>query len=180
MIELVVAGLLAEFDEGGALAALVEGGFGDGGDVRVALEVVAEGAAENAHARAVDDADAGETGEEGLVDVALDFGLGFVRCAADDVELHGEIVGGVRGGGLDVDAAAALGASVGAILAATGVEGREEVGLGDVFAGDPHFELADGDLEVAVVDDAEDAGFAVEDLRRTRSPTLRGLGPFFC
>ena len=88
-------GSLAKFDQGGALAALVEGWLGDGGDVGVALEVFAEGAAENAHAGAVDDADAGEAGEEGLVDVALDLGFGLVGGAADDVELHGHVVGGV-------------------------------------------------------------------------------------
>ena len=185
---LQLAGLLAEVDEGGALAALVEGGLGDGGDVRVALEVFAQGAAEYAHAGAVDDADAGKAGEEGLVDVALDFGLGFVGGAADDVELHGEVVG-VGAGGLDVDAAAgadaaaALAAAVGAAVAAAGVEGGEEVGLCDVFAGDAHFELADGDLEVAVVGiayvgDGGDAGLAVEALEADQVTNLEGFGAF--
>jgi len=51
--------LLAELDFSGALAALVVRRFGDGDDVRVVAEIVAQGAAENAHAGAVHDADAG-------------------------------------------------------------------------------------------------------------------------
>ncbi len=50
--------LLAKFDLGGSLAALILRRLGDGGDVGVAAEVVAQRAAEDAHAGAVDDADA--------------------------------------------------------------------------------------------------------------------------
>jgi len=53
--------LLAEFDEGGALAAFVLGGFGDGGDVGVAFEELADAAAEDAGAVAVDDPDPRKT-----------------------------------------------------------------------------------------------------------------------
>ena len=42
-------------------------GFGDGGYVGVAFEEFADGAAEDAGAVAVDDADAGEAGEESAV-----------------------------------------------------------------------------------------------------------------
>jgi hypothetical protein len=48
-------GLSAEFDFSGALAALVVWGFGDGGDVGVVAEELAEGAAEDAHAGSVDE-----------------------------------------------------------------------------------------------------------------------------
>ena len=49
--------LLLEVDDGCALAAFVLGGFGDGGNVGVGFEEVAHGAAEDACAVAVDDAD---------------------------------------------------------------------------------------------------------------------------
>ena len=130
--------LLAEFDDGGALAALVLGGFGEGGDVGVGFEELAQRAAEHAHARAVDDADAGQPGEEGAVDVAFDFLLGFVGGAADDVDLGGCVVEVVVGA--DGDAAAAAG----------GFEGGghfDGFDVGDIGAGDAHLHLADGDLE---------------------------------
>jgi hypothetical protein len=79
--------LLAEFYFCGALSALVLGGLGDGGDVRVVAEVFAQGAAQDTHARAVDDADAGQAGEERSVYEALYFGLGLVGGAADYVDL---------------------------------------------------------------------------------------------
>jgi len=82
-------GLSAEFDFSGALAALVVWGFGDGGDVGVVAEELAEGAAEDAHAGAVDDADARQAGEEGAVEEAGDFVFGLVGGAADDVDLGG-------------------------------------------------------------------------------------------
>jgi hypothetical protein len=48
-------------------AALVLRRFGHSDYLGVALEVLAEGAAEDSHAGAVDDADVGESGEEGTV-----------------------------------------------------------------------------------------------------------------
>src|SRR5271170_2926129 len=57
--------LLSQFHFGGALAALVLRGFGDGGHVGVAAEIFAESAAKDAHAGAVHDPDAGQAGEEG-------------------------------------------------------------------------------------------------------------------
>ena len=50
---------MAEFDQGCALAAFVLRGFGDGGYVGVRLQEVADAAAEDAGAVAVNDADAG-------------------------------------------------------------------------------------------------------------------------
>ena len=64
---------LAELDFGGALAALVLRGLGDGGDMGMVAEIFAQSAAKDAHAGAVDDADAREAGEEGAVEEALDF-----------------------------------------------------------------------------------------------------------
>ena len=76
---------LPELDKGGALAAFAEWGLSDGGDVRVALEVFAQGAAKDAHASAVDDADARQASEKGLVDVAFDLAFGLVGGAANNV-----------------------------------------------------------------------------------------------
>ena len=78
---------MAQLDDGRALAAFVVGRLGDGDDVRVLAQEVAQRAAQHAHADAVDDADARQAGEEGALDEALDFGLGFVGGAADDVDL---------------------------------------------------------------------------------------------
>ena len=98
---------MAQFDDGRALAAFVVGRLGDGDDVRVLAQEVSEGAAEHAHADAVDDADAREAGEEGALDEALDFGLGFVGGAADDVDLRAEgVVVAVTGGEGDAAATA--------------------------------------------------------------------------
>ena len=52
-------GSLAEFDQRRALAAFALAGFGEGGDVGVGFEELAQGAAEDAHAGSVDDPDAG-------------------------------------------------------------------------------------------------------------------------
>ncbi len=80
--------LLTKLHCGGAGAAFQLGGFFDSGDVRVAAQVFAEGAAEDAHAGAVDDADAGQAGEEGLVQILFEFVGGFIYGAADQVDLR--------------------------------------------------------------------------------------------
>ena len=95
--------LLPEFDQRGALAAFVLGGFGDGGYVGVGLEEVADAAAEDAGAVAVDDADAGEAGEEGAVEIVLQLFGGFVDGAADEVDFHAHVVGvGAGDGDMDI------------------------------------------------------------------------------
>jgi hypothetical protein len=75
----------SEFDHRGPASAFVLWGLGNRGDMRMLLEVLAEGFAENAHAAAMDDADAGKSCEEGTVDELLDFACGFVDGAADHV-----------------------------------------------------------------------------------------------
>src|SRR5579875_4054412 len=97
--------LLPQLDFGGALAALVVRGFGDRGDVRMVAEVFAQGAAQDAHACAVHDADARQASQEGAVEEALYFVVGLVSGAADDVDLRGHVVGLDDGG--DGDSAAA-------------------------------------------------------------------------
>ena len=130
---------LPQFDFGGALAALVLRRFGDAGDVRMIAEIFAEGAAKDAHAGAVNDADARETGEEGAVEEAFDLVVGLVGGAADDVDLGGHVVGVVVGGG-DGDASAF----------ARGFERRDDfdgLDFGDVVDGGAHLHRADGDFE---------------------------------
>ena len=61
--------------------------FSDSGDVGVITEVFAEGASEDAHASAVNDADAGEPCEEGAVEKAFDFTLSFIGGVADHIYL---------------------------------------------------------------------------------------------
>ena len=101
---LVPLELLAELDEGGSLATFVLWGFGDGGDVGVGLEEFADAATEDAGTVAVDDADAGEAGEEGAVEVFLELsGRASVDGAADEVDLCAEVVGVGAGLG-DVEA----------------------------------------------------------------------------
>ena len=119
----------------------------------VVAEVFAEGAAEDAHAGAVDDADAREAGQEGSVEEALDFGVGLVGGAAYDVDLGGHVVGVLRGG--DGDASAFAG----------GFEGRDYfdlVDVGNVVDGGAHLHGADGDFVGLGVDDAVYAGLSAE------------------
>ena len=53
------------------------------------LQQLAQGFAEDAHAAAVDDADAREPGEEGAVDKFFDFAAGLIDGLADNVDLGG-------------------------------------------------------------------------------------------
>ena len=55
------------------------------------LQELAQGFAEDAHAAAVDDADARESGEEGAVDKFFDFAGGVVDGVADNVDLGGDV-----------------------------------------------------------------------------------------
>ena len=159
---------MAQVDKGCALAAFVLGGFGEGGDVGVGFEELAEGAAENAHAGAVDDADAGQAGEEGAVDVAGDFVLGFLGAAADDVDLGWGVV--ERFAGLDGDAAATAG-------------GFERGGDGDGFGlsaiSARVTRIFMGPMETSRPLSSmrrSTRAWRLRFLRVTRSPTLMGLG----
>src|SRR5271165_6555410 len=76
---------------GGAGAAFVLRGFGYGFYVGMLLQQLAEGFAEDAHAAAVDYADAFQAGEEGAVDEAFDFAGGVVDGAADYVDFGGDV-----------------------------------------------------------------------------------------
>ena len=100
----------------------------------------------------MNDADAWEAGEEGALDEALDFGLGFVGGAADDVDLGADEV--VVAGGGDGDAAAV----------AEGLRRRFVHGcdFSDVGARDASLHGAEADFERVGVDQAHDAAFAVE------------------
>ena len=78
---------MSQFNLSGALSALVLRRFRDGCDVGVIAEVFAERASKDAHASAVNDADAWETGEEGAVEEAFDFGLSLIGGASDHIDL---------------------------------------------------------------------------------------------
>ena len=137
--------LLPQFDERGALAAFVLGGFGDGGYVGMAFEEVADAAAEDAGAVAVNDADAGEAGEECAVEILFQLFGGFVDGAADEIDLHAHVIGvGAGDGNVDVLLSAGGGKGVGAL-------GRLRLGrlddLGDVVALDAHLDGAESDFE---------------------------------
>src|SRR5579872_711574 len=56
--------------------------------VRMLLQGLTQGFAEDAHAAAVDYADSGQSGQEGAVDEFLDFAGGVVDGVADDVEFR--------------------------------------------------------------------------------------------
>jgi len=78
---------LSQFNLSGALSALVLRWFGDAGDVGMIAKVFAEGAAEDSHAGAVNDADARKPGEEGAVEEPFDFGLSLIGSASDHIYL---------------------------------------------------------------------------------------------
>src|ERR1700716_3924602 len=79
--------LLSQFHFCGALSALVLRRFSDRGDVGMIAQIFTEGAAEDAHAGAVNDTDAWETGEEGAVEEPFDFGLSLISGASDHIDL---------------------------------------------------------------------------------------------
>ena len=129
---------------------------------------LAQGAAEDAHAGAVDDADAGQAGEEGAVEEALDFVLGFVGGAADDVDLGGHVVG-VVGGGATVMPPRLRAASSGVTTLTASTSAMSSMA-------DAHLHGADGDFEVLGVDDALDAGLAAEALELDEVADLDAFG----
>ena len=124
------------------------------GYVRVLLEHLAEGFAEDAHAAAVDDADAREAGEEGAVDESFDFAAGLVDGLSDDVDFHGDVGAFVGEGDGDAAGAGGVNGSVGGAL------GGADNHFGDVVAGNLHFQGAHLDFEMIVVDLRGDFGGA--------------------
>ena len=63
---------------------------------------------------AVDDADAGQAGKEGAVEILLQLLGGFVDGAADEVDLHAHVVGvGAGDGDVDVLLLAGCGERIG-------------------------------------------------------------------
>lgn len=84
--------LLAQINKRSALAAFVLRSFGEVGDVGVALQILAHAAAQDAGAVSVDDAHAGQTGEEGTVNVLRQFLSRFVDGAADEVDFSAHVI----------------------------------------------------------------------------------------
>jgi len=85
--------LNAEFHDRRTAAAFILRRLGDGGDVRMLLQHLAQGFAQDAHAAAVDDADAWQSGEEGAVDEFLDFTGSVVDGLSDNVDFAGDAGG---------------------------------------------------------------------------------------
>ena len=63
------------------------GGLLNAGYVRVGAQVFAEGAAQDAHASAVDDSNSGQAGQEGLIEILLQIVCRFIYGAAYEVDL---------------------------------------------------------------------------------------------
>jgi hypothetical protein len=117
------------------------------GDEGVGAEVFGDGAFEDAHAVAVDDADAVDGGEGGGVDEFFDSVDGFFGALADDDDFACE---SFEGGALGVgDALGEFGLGFG------GGVGED---FEDIVLRDAHFEDADFDFDVAVGEEAADAG----------------------
>src|SRR5215472_14742699 len=117
-----------------------------------------KGYAEDAHATAVDDADARESGEEGAVDEFFDFAAGAVDGLADDVDFGGDFRAFVGDG--DGNAAGS-----GCFYRSLGPKERACQDCGDVGARDLHFQRTHFDFEVIVVELAGDAGGAAGGLQ---------------
>ena len=79
----------SQLHHGRSAAAFVLWWFGYRLYVRVLLQGLAQGFAEDAHAAAVDNAHAGQSGEESVVDEFFHFAGGVVDVAADDVDFDG-------------------------------------------------------------------------------------------
>ena len=61
--------------------------------MRMLLQILAQGFAQNAHAAPVDDAHPRHAGEKRAVDEFFDFAGGFVNRAPDDVDFGGRVEG---------------------------------------------------------------------------------------
>src|ERR1051325_6139055 len=72
-----------QVDDGGAGAAFVLRRLGDGGDMRMALQELTQRLAEDAHARAVHNADARQAGKKRAIDELVDAARGVVDVFAD-------------------------------------------------------------------------------------------------
>ena len=116
------------------------------------LQQLAQGFAEDAHAAAVDYADAGQAGEEGAVDELLDS-----REASSTVWPITLISLGTFAPSFssETEMPRARAAFTGV---SAGLGGCADEHFGDVVAGDFHFHRAHFDFEMIVVDFADDAG----------------------
>src|SRR5882724_156885 len=148
--------LFPQLYDGSTRPAFVLLGFGDGGHVRMFLQVLAQRLAENAHAAAVDDTHAREPREKGAVDKLFDFAGGFVDVAADHVDLGGSA--GVffkrygdspRAGGCDWIRRAAFSCAAGS---------ARRKHFRDVMAGNLHLHVADLNFKGVLVEFALDHG----------------------
>src|SRR5438552_3216372 len=79
----------SQLHHGRAGAAFVLRRLGDGSDLRVLLQILAQGLAQHAHAAAVDNAHTRQPGEEGAIEEFFHAAGGFVHVFTDDVDLAG-------------------------------------------------------------------------------------------
>ena len=111
---------------------------------------------------AVNDADAGQAGEEGAVEILLQFFGGFIDGAADEVDLHAHVVGVGAGDG-DVDAfLSACGGQRVRHCVTPRVSRPED--LGEIVALDAHLDGAESYFEEILFNFALDNGDFVHGL----------------
>src|SRR5579885_1107735 len=77
----------AQFDDGGTAATFILRGFGNRFDVRMFLQILAKGFAQNSHSAAMHHADARQSGKKSAVNEAFDLPSGVVDGLADNVDL---------------------------------------------------------------------------------------------
>src|SRR6266478_6651377 len=133
-----------ELHHGGPTPTFVLWRLRDRRHVRVLLQVLAQGLAQNAHAAAVDNAYFRHPCQEGAVYEFFDLAGGVVDVLADDVDFGGCVQ--VAGVVFERDFDAASTGRLHGRVRDTGDHFR------DVFSGDAHFHGTDFDFEVIFVD----------------------------
>src|ERR1019366_10274982 len=122
------------------------------------LQVLPQGFAKDAHAAAVDDADARQSGQEGAVYEFLQFSGSFVHGAANYVDLAGRVEVARFVLQLDGDASGAGGFDGRRLRLRFALPAGQH--FGDIFAGDAHLHRADLDIEMILANFLFDDGGA--------------------
>src|ERR1039458_10236689 len=126
--------------------------------MRVLLQILAQSFSEDAHAAAVDDTDARQSGQEGAVYKFLHFSGGFVHGTADYVDFAGRVEVARFVLEFDGDASGAGGFDGRWLPLALSLPARQH--CGDIFAAYAHFHRADLDIEVILANFLFDDGGA--------------------
>src|SRR5271157_5410698 len=141
-----------QLDYGRSTSALVDRRFGDRLHMRMLLQILAQGFAEDAHATAVNDAHPRHSGQESAIYEFLDFAGGFVHSAADDVDFGGHVEAARFVLQRDADAAGAR--RLHRRL------GGAHLHFGNIFASDAHLHRAELDIEMILANFLFDDGGA--------------------